>query len=218
MTTTRARVLATIGIAVAIGAGASAAGAWSDNDRLSTASESAIPPAKPAPSECPSIAGAVDLGPEFDGLARREWRGCEDERFVPTEAAPSATSNMDVAAYGVCESTASEGGCAPPIQVQTFNACDRNLSLYSKYPGPEGPREYKKLTVRNAPAALFDDGAAAMLEIYTGPITIVVFAESDERALDAANRLRGHEGDESVAPGQRLPAPAAGALNGTLAC
>jgi hypothetical protein len=79
--------------------------------------------------------------------------------------------------------------------------------------GEPMPRE--DLVVRGAPASFFEEGQR--LEIYTGRTTIVLFGIGPEQLKRAAHSLRGVAGS-SVQPGASFPAPAAGALEGKLAC
>ena len=76
--------------------------------------------------------------------------------------------------------------------------------------------EYELTSVRGVPAARFPDG---MLEVYTGRVTIVVFANTDELINQAVERLQSANaltGD--VRPGQPLPSPVPGAMQGELSC
>jgi hypothetical protein len=122
------------------------------------------------------------------------------------------TANYVSFVYGECDAT-NETGCAPPAEVQVWPACGRNPSLYAGPRAPVSPVP-TPTTVRGVPAAFFEDGAR--LEIQTGASTVVVFGESRERVLRVADALRGVNVD--VLPGSTLPAPAPGALDGTLRC
>jgi hypothetical protein len=72
--------------------------------------------------------------------------------------------------------------------VQSWPACERNIALYSQYPGPEGPTPYTLTTMRGVPAAVFDDGDR--IEVYTGDATVVVFADDPAVAQAAVDSLR----------------------------
>jgi hypothetical protein len=165
-----------------------------------------------AASDC----GAVDFDhydarAEFEGMERTQTvRPCEDG------GAP-ARLDMLAALYGRCD-PAPDAGCAPPLQVQSWPACERNLALYEKYPGPEGVPaiEYRRTSLRGAPAAIFDGGRR--IEVYTGDATIVVFAESARLARASAGRLSGVHDGRAVGAVEELPAPVDGALEGELAC
>lgn len=119
--------------------------------------------------------------------------------------------------YGTCTSRAGEGGCAPPLTVQVWPACDRTLADYY-YNMPQGvpSREYERVTLRGVPAAKFADG---MLEIYSGRVTIVIFGDTDTLRLRAAeNLVPVNDLAGAVSRGEPLPPPAGGAMEGKLAC
>jgi len=111
--------------------------------------------------------------------------------------------------YGDClPLAATEGGCALPAAVQVWNACDRNpASYFQDMTSPLGDKK----TVRGVPAASFEAGHR--LEIQTGRSTVVVFGD---HPAAIAGALRGV--NNSVPSGVDLPAPAKGAMDGTLGC
>jgi hypothetical protein len=87
--------------------------------------------------------------------------------------------------YGDCRPTSSEGGCAPPAEIQVWPALRRSLASYGTSPGAVEPEMTR---IRGSPAALFDAGTR--LELYTAEVTVVVFARSRERASSIAAALR----------------------------
>ena len=109
--------------------------------------------------------------------------------------------------YGDCKPT-SDTGCAPPVEIQVWPACRRNLALYEHRPANAAPVE--RITVRGVPAALFDDGTR--LELETDLSTVVVFAHTRARTLRIAEALRSL--DDSVTPGRPLPKPVRGREGG----
>lgn len=161
------------------------------------------------------------VGEEFGGLpATRINRLLGKPRLSDVAESgidlPDNRTNYVEFIYGTCDPGGSEGGCAPPLTIQVSPACDRTLQDYF-YNTPDGgpSRPYELITVRGVPAAKFDD----MLEIYSGRVTIVVFGDTEELRLQAANGLssaNSRAGD--VAPGAPLPPPVAGAMEGKLAC
>jgi hypothetical protein len=172
------------------------------------------------PSPCAALIDHVDLGGSFQGLAVERSRRCEQpsaaEIALPPDAKPPTSGiNMELAVYGSCTPTA-DSGCAPPIQIQVWRACERNVSLYTRYPGPDGPVSFTRTTIRGVPAAIFDDGYR--IELYTGNDTIVIFADTPARARAAAEALQGTVHGASRTAGEDLPAPAPGALSGTATC
>ena len=111
--------------------------------------------------------------------------------------------------YGDCVAR-DDQGCAPPVEIQVWPACKRNLGLYtSPVPGTPVPQ---RRTVRGVPAAFVDDDR---LELQTGSSTVVVFAGSRARLLRVAAALR-PLGARSASP--PLPAPEAGEVAGTFRC
>jgi len=111
--------------------------------------------------------------------------------------------------YGSCSLASAEGGCSLPLSIQVWPACARYLALYE---GPLSPKP-QRTRVRTAPAAHFEGGYR--LEIQTGEATIVIFGRKD-RMRQAVKALSGL--NTNVRSGERLPAPAPGALDGSLDC
>jgi hypothetical protein len=133
-------------------------------------------------------------------------------RLDKADPVDAATANFVGFRYGDCEVGEDGSGCAGPLQIQVWPACERTRSSYTMG-GEPLPRE--DLVVRGAPASFFEEGQR--LEIYTGPATIVLFGIGPDQLKRAAHSLRGVAGS-SVKPGAPLPAPAAGALEGELTC
>lgn len=117
--------------------------------------------------------------------------------FDRSADAPPVRANYVDFVYGTCDS--SEGGCAPPLSVQVWAACERNPMVYSPEAGEEAPIE-----VRGVPAYFYEGGRR--LELSTGTSTVVIFAADRGSALAAARALRGV--NNAVQPGQGLPEPA----------
>lgn len=119
--------------------------------------------------------------------------------------------------YGTCTPPATEGGCAPPLQIASWPACERNLALYEKYPAPDGTTDpYTTTTIRGVPAAIFDGGQ--QIELYTAATTVVVFAENPGLARAAALRLTGVHDGRIVRESEDLPSPVKGAVSGDIEC
>lgn len=112
--------------------------------------------------------------------------------------------------YGDCVAR-DDLGCAPPLEIQVWPACRRNLGLYE--PSSPGTPLPERTTVRGVPAAYFED--CERLELQTGSSTIVVFAGSRARLVRAAGALRPLGARPTSGP---LPAPEAGAVAGGLRC
>jgi hypothetical protein len=152
-------------------------------------------------------AGASVEGHKKSKLVRR----CEPDVGAPTRI------NMSVTFYGSCEPAGSDGGCAPPVQVQSWPSCEHNLALYEKYPAADGTtEEYTRTTIRGVPAAIFEAGQR--IELYTARSTLVVFAENKGLARATANHLVGVHAGRLVRATEDLPAPAKGAMEDMIDC
>jgi hypothetical protein len=112
--------------------------------------------------------------------------------------------------YGDC-APAGDMGCAPPIEIQVWPACRRNLGMYESSPAGTA---LERTTVRSAPAAVLDEGTR--LEVQTGRSTVVVFAGTRARLARIAGSLESL--DAHVDRSETLPPPAVGAVEGALAC
>jgi hypothetical protein len=129
--------------------------------------------------------------------------------------------------YGSCtvepdpETGYVDGGCAPPVEIQTWPACERTLADLGQE-GPE-PGERSDLTeLRGVPAAR-DDGR---IELYTGDATIVIHANGPALSKRAVSALQAEPADVPpfdaattiTTAGDDLPPPARGTLRGELSC
>jgi hypothetical protein len=112
--------------------------------------------------------------------------------------------------YGDC-AAGDDAGCAPPVEVQVWPACGRNLHLYES--GRAGTPVPEHTTVRGVPAAFFEDGLR--LELQTSRSTVVVFGDSRARVRRVAAALRAVGKPPSTEP---LTPPTPGAVEGTLSC
>jgi hypothetical protein len=109
--------------------------------------------------------------------------------------------------YGDCDppdGLFAEGGCAPPVQIQTSSICDRNLRMY------RGKQDV--LDIRGAKASTNGGG----LEIFTGRTTVVIFALGDPDLIGPTIRQLRRVGQD--APSPRLPPPVPGGVWGKLPC
>jgi hypothetical protein len=130
------------------------------------------------------------VGEEFEGLALTAILG---------EAWPVTF------VYGDCDVPfGSDGGCAPPLQIQVWPIRERPPSLISPM------IECSRVTVRGAPGAFFGSD----LDLYVGELTVVIFADSRGRTLRAAEALRPVAGTDAGSGG--LPQPAADVDVGSL--
>jgi hypothetical protein len=151
------------------------------------------------------------LGPSFENLpltARRFRCG-----GAYKDGSAVVRINSFGVLYGNCDP--SDGGCALPLEIQTWPACDRSFADYDFLPGlfPRPPIG----RLRGVPSARFEGGTR--LELYTGDVTVVVFADARGRAARAAAALATTpESPLRVASGSPLPAAVEGHLRGSLFC
>jgi hypothetical protein len=146
------------------------------------------------------------LGPEFEQLPlTRVLRRSDPPSELPVRA------DFVSFIYGSC-TPADDAGCTAPLEVQVWPACERNPSVYDWTPAEEAAIEH--LTVRGAPASLYEDGRR--LEISTGRSTVVIFGLNRGHVLRAAQALQGVNVEQDSA--SELPPPATGAVDGSLTC
>lgn len=104
--------------------------------------------------------------------------------------------------YGTCETLAErtggkqEGGCQPPIQIQSWAACERTLSDYQLDADTPYPHSRPQEIGHGAMLVEFDGGVRQ--EIYAGDSTIVIQAVTPEMATKAVDSLV--EGNTGVSP------------------
>jgi virginiamycin B lyase len=117
--------------------------------------------------------------------------------------------------YGNCELAGTDHpSCSPPLQIQVTSTCRRWASALD--------RNQKLFGLRGAQAYWFpglplEGGGVAEvgpLEVFTGRVTAVIFADSKKLSFAAARALRSVR-QAQPAP---LPPPALGSLGGELAC
>lgn len=170
----------------------------------------------------PTNFAVFTLGSSFAGIPY--WddnRLCaEPAEYAQLNGRPIRSNDVTVV-YGKCDFQADDrGSCDPPLEVQSWPACERNASLYEKGNG----LKLDSITIQGAPAAVFEDGQR--IEVYTGSSTVVVFAHDPTTALAAAKSIVAIPADQppSVPPidgvGQpgSLPPPVEGAMDGSLTC
>lgn len=165
------------------------------------------------------------VGASFDGLPLTDHsRVCTVPDPTPSVAAGGAIdpdslgrSNFDSYVYGTCRAKPGES-CAPPLEVQSWPACERSPADYNA--GPPGAAEpiepLETMQLRGVPARLYEDQS---LELSTAGVTLVIYGRSRRELLGAARAVRAEEGAPiQVGPTQDLPDPVAGSQTGTLAC
>ncbi len=178
----------------------------------------AAPPAAAPARDCGSKGRLTILthywaGPSYSGLALTRESGQCARRSARRE------DTIVGFIYGSCTPPSGEGGCSPPLEIQNWPACKRNLHSYKPPPGvPQAIPPPKLTTVRGVPAATFE-GDPGRLEVYTGRTTVVIFASGDTQARAVADNLqKAPTSRHGVTASQPLPPPARGALEGKLRC
>ncbi len=159
------------------------------------------------------------VGPSIEGLAlTHAERRCG--------GGPVATRvNYVSYIYGDCEISDGATGCQPPLEIQTWPACQRFLAKYSFrgrplphrfLPGPSGAKVVE-----------FNFAFDKRIEVYTGSATVVIFATDRARAIEAVEMLRLEGRREPPASNSteldsglpdRLEPPAQGSMEGNLSC
>lgn len=160
-------------------------------------------------------------GPTVDGLPLTGTaRRCD-----PGALADESPANYVSYIYGHCEIEEGNTGCAPPLEIQTWPACQRSLGDYT-FEGK--PMPYRRLpSIEGAQVVEIEFPFGRRFEVYTGSSTIVIFA-ADPAVVQAA--LEALSSQEEGNPPETKPAelaqeqpgglapPVAGATEGDLKC
>jgi len=127
--------------------------------------------------------------------------------------------------YGDCEIVEGATGCQPPLEIQTWPACQRFLAKYS-FRGKPLPR--RRLEKRDgAEVVEFNFALDKRIEVYTGLSTVVIFAVDRALATRAVEMLRlegearppaSHPDDLASGRPSTLEPPAEGSMEGDLSC
>jgi hypothetical protein len=161
-------------------------------------------------------AGASVAGLKLNSYERR----CETST-LPDEVPANFTSYL----YGHCQIAQGETGCPPPLQIQSFPACQRSLADYTLEGEPLAYRELPK--IGGARVVEIDLMGERRLEVYTGSTTIVIFAATPELAREALTHLTPQEagkppatsvGELKADPDTPLAPPSEGAIEGEMPC
>lgn len=129
------------------------------------------------------------LGPTLEGLILNDG----SRHHVGTDPQFPELGRQDNVTYlyGECPATTAagadvEGGCVPPIEVQSSPLCEKHKNLYQD-PATSG-WPFEALTIKGVPAAAFDQGR--ILEIYTLDTTITIYGKDAAQVLRVADLLR----------------------------
>jgi hypothetical protein len=158
------------------------------------------------------------LGPSAGGYEQStEQRTCS-----PYQVGEIARADFVSYAYGSCTIAPDADSCAPPLEIQSWPACERSLAIYEKRPGTPYPRTYLG-EIRGAPIYSFDGGTR--IEVYSADTTIAIFASDPDLANAATAQIQresastpppqdpaNQPADNSLAP------PDDGSTTGTLTC
>jgi len=120
------------------------------------------------------------LGTEFEGLPlNSQERHCS---YAPPGAPPQVRQNVVLYTYGTCEPPPGEGGCPPPVSVQTKPRCETGFSPASHHNPLAG-----KERIRGVDARVYDGGYR--LEVQSGGSMVTIFADSRAQLLRAGRAL-----------------------------
>jgi hypothetical protein len=140
---------------------------------------------------------------------------------TPVDEPPANFTNY---IYGDCEPGAS-GSCVPPLEIQTWPACERSLADYS-FGGK--PMPYRRLpSDSRADVVEIQFEFEPRVEVYSKASTIVIFAEDLALAEKAVAQLTSQKignppatkaGELKGKPDGDLAPPSDGATEGELSC
>ena len=223
------------------------AGGGNDGSELATASDSASGGSKTPPTDSPALTASVSIrqwvlkhealpcthtdepinfeifsaGPSVAGVPLTNFT----RRCGGTTSADEPPPNFTNYLYGSCEVVEGAPGCALPLQIQTWPACQRALGDYSFEGKPIPYQELPK--INGAEVVEINFMLDHRIEIYTGSSTIVIFAENRDLARKALSQLRSQKIGKPPAtepkelkgqPDGDLAAPSDGATEGALQC
>jgi hypothetical protein len=157
------------------------------------------------------------VGQSFDGLP------LTDNSYECRPPTPQPITREDFVSfvYGDCtQGPGDEGGCAPPLEIQTWPACDTWYSQY-RFGNPGDPTGGPALVRRRGVPASFIDKLPGeiQLEVYTGDVGVRIFSDTRDRAERVVRALRSVSGSpDQVDAEVPMPPPVHGALSGRLDC
>jgi hypothetical protein len=160
-------------------------------------------------------------GPSVAGLPLTDF----NRRCGGTTPRDEPPANDTTYFYGRCKIAKGATGCAPPLEIQSWPACERALGDYS-FEGK--PIPYERLPSRGgAEVVEIDFMLDHRIEVYTKSSTVVIFAEKQAFAKKALKLLRFQPiGEPPVTkaaelkgdPEAGLAPPIDGATEGDLQC
>ncbi len=161
-------------------------------------------------------------GPSIAGVPLTDFR----RRCGGTTPADEPPANYTSYIYGDCNIAEGATGCKPPLEIQTWPACERSLAEYS-FQGKPIPRT--RLPSRNGAEVqeIVLPFGPPRIEVYSKSSTVVIFANDSALAREALGQLRSQEQDTPPAtqavelagkPDEGLEPPSDGATEGELQC
>ena len=170
------------------------------------------------PADEPTNFARFSLGESLGDLPLEAVR----RRCVPASSKTLVSENFVSYLYGECDASKDEGICAPPVEIQTWPACERSLSSYEEMPGVEMPHSPIS-SLGKAKIVKFDDGLRA--EVYTDDSTVVIFGMSTGQVDQALDELQVEDPNsptteilKSDVASQSLEAPDRGSMQGESSC
>lgn len=133
-----------------------------------------------------------ELGSQFAGLQRTDvLRDC----YVPPSGHVVGPRPRDVtwtstAIYGSCTPEGSEGGCGPPLEIQSWPECDRNYAPYGPASDLKPSISYRLSGSHRLPTISLEHGLSNRIEMYSGRTTVVVFTDGPEGPRLASRAAR----------------------------
>lgn len=130
----------------------------------------------------------------------------------------AARQNVVTFIYGTCEPPpgTDAGGCAPPLSISSHPVCEQPHSLYTRYSAGGAPVPHQETRIRDAPAAIFDEGPRAggsRIEVYAGDARVVIAGSDAGMVRRAADKMVAPSASPGGAKryGAELPKPIPGA-------
>jgi hypothetical protein len=120
------------------------------------------------------------------------------QKVEPYPGAPPIRPNYVSFIYGTCDASGGDGGCAPPLEIQTHPSCLSTPADVSRYVTVDGTA-----TVRGVKGVFYDLGSKLVL--VTGRSTVSIYARGRREVLAVARSLRG--ANVPIRPRVELPPP-----------
>lgn len=166
------------------------------------------------------------LGQSFEGLPLTDAQYMDVATGVPDSSGkwwgpPVHSVRYFQFVYGTCTPTASqETGCAPPVEIQVWPACERTAIGATASAGAASSNvdnaSISTTSVRGVTAAVMTS-PDQRVEVATGGVTVVIWASDTSQELRAAQGLTGMNSMAAVV-GTTRALPKAAASSGGSPC